>query len=118
MQILRLVTWSFAAIYASLSAAHAGSCSNDIDRMQARIDARVESIAAAGPFVPPGIGAGMGDQPTPYGMARVEEKMGEVSWQKVDAVREEMTRARAANAAGNSKTCEKSLAAVRRILTH
>ena len=91
MQILRLVTWSFAAIYASLSAAHAGSCSNDIDRMQARIDARVESIAAAGPFVPPGIGAGMGDQPTPYGMARVEEKMGEVSWQKVDAVREEMT---------------------------
>ncbi len=55
-----LMTWSTAALCALLSAAHAGSCSNDIDRMQARIDARVEAIAAAGPFVPPGISAGMG----------------------------------------------------------
>ena len=68
MHILRLMRWSAAALGVSLSVAHAGSCSDDIDRMQARIDAKVEAIAAAGPFVPPGVSAGMGVQPTPSGL--------------------------------------------------
>ncbi len=118
MIILRLMTWSAAALCAPLSAGHAGSCSNDIDRMQARIDARVEAIAAAGPFVPAGVSAGMGVQPTPFGIATVEEKMGEVSGNKVDAVREAMARARAANVAANQKACEKALADVRHIMAH
>jgi len=105
---------------ASVFAAHAGSCSNDIDLMQARIDARVEAIAAAGSFVPPGISAGMGVQPTPFGMATVEEKMGEVSGNKVDAVHAAMARARTANAgantAANYRACEKALAEVRHIM--
>jgi hypothetical protein len=103
---------------ASTTASYAGSCSGDIDRMQTRIDARVESIAAAGPFVPAGVSAGMGVQPTPFGMAKVEARMGEVSWQKVDAVREAMVRARASNAAGNRKACEKELAGARRLMAH
>jgi hypothetical protein len=74
MRILQLMTWSAAALCVLLSVAHACSCPDDIDRMQARIDARVEAIAAAGPFVPPGISAGMGVQPAPFGMATVEEK--------------------------------------------
>ena len=53
--------------------------------MQARIDAKVEAIAAAGSFALLGISAGMGVQPTPFGMATIEEKMGEVSGNKVDA---------------------------------
>jgi hypothetical protein len=118
MQILRLMIWSAAALCASLSAACAGSCSNDIDEMQARIDARVEAIAAAGPFVPARIRAGMGVQPTPFGMATVEEKMGELSRNKVGAVRDAMAQARAASAAGNRKACEKSLAEVRHIMAH
>ena len=118
MHILRLITWSAVALCASLPVAHAGPCSNDIDRMQARIDARVEAIAAAGPFVPPGIGAGLGVQPTPFGMATVEEKMGELKRSKFDAVHDAMARARAANAAGNYRTCEKALAEVRRVAAH
>ena len=77
--LTRLLVLGAAALAASASASYAGSCSNDIDRMQARIDARVEAIAAAGPFVPAGISAGIGVQPTPFGMATVEEKMGEIS---------------------------------------
>jgi hypothetical protein len=112
------MTWSAAVLCTSLSAAHGASCSNDIDRMQARIDARVEAIAAAGPFVPPGISAGMGVEPTPFGMATVEEKMGEVSRNRVDAVRAAMARARAANSDGKYKTCEKALADLRRLIPH
>ena len=116
------MTWSAVALCVTLPEAYAGSCSNDIDRMQARIDARVEAIAAAGPFVPPGVSAGTGVQPTPFGMATVEEKMGEVSRNKVDAVRDAMARAHAANAgantAANYRACEKALADVRRIMAH
>lgn len=118
MPVLRVMIWSAVALCASLPVAHAASCSNDIDRMQARIDARVEAIAAAGPFVPAGVSAGIGVQPTPFGMATVEERMGEVSHNKVDAVRDAMARARAASAAGNYKTCEKALAEVRHIMAH
>ncbi len=118
MNIPSLVTWSAVALCVSLSAAHAASCSNDIDRMQARIDAKIEAIAAAGPFVPPGISAGMGVEPTPFGMATVEERMGEVSRNRVDAVRDAMARARAASSAGKYKACEKALADVRRLIPH
>ncbi|HEY6619744.1 MAG: hypothetical protein WBF24_17835 [Xanthobacteraceae bacterium] len=118
MPIRRLMPLTAAMLTASVFAAHAGSCSNDIDRMQARIDARVAAIAAAGPFVPAGVSTGFSVQPTPFGMATVEERMGEVSHNKVDAVRDAMARARAASAAGNYKTCEKALAEVRHIMAH
>jgi hypothetical protein len=116
MDIARSTIWGVAALCASLSAANAASCSHDIDRMQARIDANIEAIAAAGPVVPPSINAGMSVQPTPYGMATVEEKMGEIKPSRFDAVHDGMTRARSANSAGNYKACEKALAAVRRLI--
>jgi len=121
VHISRLTTWSAAALCVTFSVAHAG-CSDDIDRMQARIDARVEAIAAAGPFVPAGVSAGMGVQPTPFGMATVEERMGEVSRNKVDAIHDAMAQARAANAgantAANYRACEKALAEVRHLMAH
>ena len=116
MRILRSITWSAAALCASLPVADAASCSDDIDRMQARIDARVEAIAAAGPFVPPSVSAGLGVQPTPFGMVTVEERMGEVPRNKVDAIRDAMARARAANIAADYRACEKALAEVRHIM--
>src|SRR5580704_6639073 len=116
MNILRVWAWSAVGLFALFSTAHAASCSNDIDRMQARIDARVESIAAAGPFVPAGVNTGFSVQPTPFGMATVEAKMGEVSVNKVDAGRSAMAQARAANVAGKYRACEKALADVRRIM--
>jgi hypothetical protein len=114
MKILRCVMFGVFATALSLSAAHARSCSKDIDRMQARIDARLEAIAAAGPFVSPSLAGGFSVQPTPFGMATVEERMGEISRNRVDMVRESMAKARAANAAGNGRACEQALAQVRR----
>jgi hypothetical protein len=118
MKIMLRTALTALAMISPLSVAHAASCSDDIDRMQARIDARVEAIAAAGPFVPTSIGAGMGVQPTPFGIAKVEDRMGELSRNKVDAVRDAMAQARAANVAGNRKACEKALAEVRHITAH
>ena len=118
MQIMRLLTSGAVALCTSLPVAHAASasCSNDIDRMQARIDARIEAIAAAGPFVPPGISAGMGVQPTPFGMTVVEERMGEVPRDRVNAIRDAMAQARAASSAGHYKICEQALVRVRRLM--
>ncbi|HUI13864.1 MAG TPA: hypothetical protein VL048_10400 [Xanthobacteraceae bacterium] len=118
MAVLRLTILIALMAAAAPSVAYARSCSSDIDRMQARIDARVEAIAAAGPFVPAGTSAGMGVQPTPFGIATVEAKMGEVPVNKVDAVRAAMGQAREASVAGKYKACERALAQVRRLMAH
>jgi hypothetical protein len=102
------------------ASSHAASCSNDIDVMQARIDARVEAIAATGPFVPAGVSASLGVQPAPFGIATAEGRMSEVSGNKIDAVHTAMARARVANAGANTapnhRACEKALAEVRHIM--
>ena len=49
------ITVAFAA---SISASYAGPCSDDIVKMQARIDAKVAAMAAAGPTGPQGRGHG------------------------------------------------------------
>ena len=118
MRIRCLAVSGALALTLSCSLAHAASCSDAIDRMQARIDAKVEAVAAAGPFVQPGIWSGLEVQPTPLGMATVEEKMGELSGSKVDAVRAAMAQARAASAAGDYQACKKALGEVRHILGH
>jgi hypothetical protein len=84
--------------------------------MQARIDAKVEAIAAAGPFLREGAFAGMGDQPTPRSIAAAEARRGEISWQTVDAVQQDMARARTADAAGDGRACRIALAEVRRMI--
>ena len=111
MPLLRLMACSIAAFAALISAGHAGPCAVDIDTMQRRIDARLEAIAAAGPFMREGAFAGMGDQPT-----AAEARRGEISTRKVAAVRRAMAQARAADAVGDNRTCEKMLARVTRVL--
>jgi hypothetical protein len=118
MRVWRRIVITALAVTLPYSVACAASCSNDIDRMQARIDAKVEAIAAAGPFVSPGIWSAMEVQPTPFGMATVEEKMDELSGSKIDAVRAAMAQARAANATDDNKACKKALGKVRHILNH
>jgi hypothetical protein len=58
------------AVMIAASAAYAGPCSDRIDAMQARIDAKLEAKAAAGPAAKQGVAAGMGMQPTPASIAR------------------------------------------------
>jgi hypothetical protein len=100
-----------------ISASHAGPCSGDIDKMQARIDSALERKAAGGPAAKEGAFAGMSEQPTPRSMAAAEEKLGELSPQTVDAVRRVMAKARAADSAGDGSACASALAELQRAIS-
>jgi hypothetical protein len=113
MTASRLLVFGAIAFGASLSASYAGPCSDEIDNMQTRIDAKVEAMAAAGPTARQG-GASTHVQPTPRSIAGAEAKLGEVSPQTVDAVRQAMLRARAADSAGDKNACEQALADAQR----
>jgi hypothetical protein len=114
--IKRLLIASAVLFAASHSIAHAGSCAADIDATQARIDAKLEMIAATGRFAPESVSAGMSDQPTPRSIATAEARLGELNQHMIRNIRRAMTRARAANARGNERRCEKELARVQRAL--
>jgi hypothetical protein len=116
MIIMRVLIFSVMAVAAAASAAHAGPCSNQIDAMQARIDAKLEAKAAAGPAAKEGVLATMNRQPTPASIAAGEEKLGDISPKKVKAIKRGMTRARVADKVGDLRACGKALAAVQRVL--
>ncbi len=118
MTIVRLLAWNAALIAASVTASYAGPCTTNIDNMWGRINAALETRAAAGPVAKQGGFAGMSDQPTPHSMAAVEVKLGELSPRAVAAVENAMAQARTADAAGDAKACKKALASVRRVLRH
>jgi hypothetical protein len=116
MITLRVLIFSAMAVAATASTTYAGPCSDQIDAMQARIDAKLEAKAAAGPAAKQGVAAGMGIQPTPASIAAAEEKLGEISPRKVKAMKQGMARARVADKVGDLRACRKALAAVQRVL--
>jgi hypothetical protein len=111
MTASRLLRFGAIAFIASVSASYAGPCTDDIDKMQARIDAKAHAMAAAGPTGRQ-TGASTHVQPTPRSIGAAEEKLGEVSAGTVAAVRQAMLRARAADSAGDKNACEQALAEV------
>jgi hypothetical protein len=112
----RVLVFSAMAIAATVSATHAGPCSAQIDAMQARIDAKFEAKAAAGPAAKEGVAAGIGLQPTPASIAAAEEKLGDISPRKVKAIKRGMARARVADKVDDLRACRKALASVQRVL--
>jgi hypothetical protein len=115
MRRLFLVTLAVALI-APISTGYAASCAKDIDAMQARFDARLEAIAAGGQSAPQSVKADMNAQPTPSSIAKAEEKLGELNQHMVRNVRRALTRARAADARGNTRRCERELSVAQRAL--
>jgi len=95
---------------------HAGPCSADIDATQARIDAKLEAEAAAGKSAPESTAATAHHQPTPNSIAAAEARIGDVSGKLVQAVEEDMSRARRDDAAGDEKGCTDALAEVHKAL--
>jgi hypothetical protein len=116
MGIQRLAVLSAAALVASISSGHAGPCTQEIDGMQVRIEAKMGARAAAGPTARESTGALLNRQPTPGSIAAAEERLGEVSAQTVETVTRAMARARAADSAGDKSACEQALAEVQRAL--
>lgn len=94
----------------------AGPCSDDVERLQFSIDAKLNATAAAGPATEQSIGAQMHRQPTPGSIAKGESKLGEVSPSKIAEVKDAMTCARQADLAGDKSACEKALVEVQRAL--
>ena len=74
MSSLKLLVFGAIVSAASIPASYAGPCSDEIGNMMARINAKLEAKAAAGPTAREGVGAGMSVQPTPRSMAAAEER--------------------------------------------
>jgi hypothetical protein len=116
MSIKRLIMLSAVAIAASTSTAHAGPCTPDIDRMQARVDARLAAKSAAGPSAKESTEARVHRQPTPGSIARAEESLREMSAETAAAVKRALDRARTADKANDRNVCQQALAEVQRLM--
>ena len=116
MTIGRTMVLCAFALAASMSASYAGPCSQGIDRMRAKIDAELGTLAAAGPSAKETTAATMHRQPTPRSIGAAEKGVGDVSSQKVGAITAAMSRARAAEGAGDQRACERALADAQRAL--
>ena len=116
MSIQRFLVACATALAASMSASYAGPCSQEIDRVQTEIDAKLGARAAAGPSARESTAAKMHRQPTPGSIAAAETRLGDVSSQKVEAVAAAMARAREADDAGHQSACEQALVDVQRAL--
>ena len=116
MITLRVAMGATLVLALAISRSYAGPCSDRIDAMQARIDAKLQAKAAAGPTAKESVAAGMSVQPTPASIAAAEEKLGEISPKKVKAIKRGMARARVADKVGDLRACRKALAAVQRVL--
>ena len=111
----RILAFGAIAFVTLVSPSYAGPCSDDIAKMQARIDAKAHAMAAAGPTGRQG-GASTHVQPTPRSIGAAEEKLGEMPAGTVAAVRQAMSRARAADSAGDKNACEQALAEVQQAI--
>jgi hypothetical protein len=103
------------ALTLSASETFAGPCSQEIDRVQAWIDAKLEAQAAAGRSASESTAATMHRQPTPGSIATAEAQLGDISPEQLQAAQALMIEARAADRAGDQNACEKALTTVRRV---
>jgi hypothetical protein len=114
MRIRYLGVLGAAALALSSVPGHAVACSDEIDRMQARIDAMIAATAAAGPAGRESTAATTHRQPTPGSVAAAEEKLGDGA--RAERALGALAQARAANGAGDRSACERALADVQRLL--
>ena len=116
MVVHRLMVLSAAAVAALTSSSFAGPCSLEIDRLQTRIQAMLAAEAAVGPSERESTSALLHRQPTPGSIAAAEERLREVSATRARVFSEALARSRAADRAGDKKTCEQALADVLRTI--
>jgi|SRR5580704_6467652 hypothetical protein len=116
MSIHSLLLLTAAALSLSTSPGHAAPCSQEIDRVQVEVDAKIEAIARLGRSAPETTGARLHHQPTPGSIAAAESRLDEVSAQTVETVTAAMARAREADRAGEESACARALADVRRAI--
>ncbi len=116
MKIKRSLAAGAVVIALSSSTTYAGTCSQEIVRVQSEINAKLGAKAAAGPSAAESSAATMHRQPTPRSVAESETKLGIISAEQVTAATEAMARAREADRTGDQSACEQALSVVRHIL--
>ena len=100
----------------STSETFASPCAQEIDRMQSKIDAKLEAQTAAGPSAREHRSHNASSA-TPGSIAAAEVSLDDISPEKAQAVETLMTRAREADRANDPSTCEQALAEVQRVPT-
>jgi hypothetical protein len=112
MTACRSLGFSVVLLTLSMQTAHAGPCDSQIKDMQSRIDNLLWTAAANGPSATETRGALTHRQPTQQSVAAAEQALGDVSAETVERFKQAMSRARAADAAGDEKACSAALAEV------
>jgi hypothetical protein len=116
MTVLRLIAASAITLATSMSASYAGPCSEQIDRTQAKFDAKLRASAAGAPSAPESPAAREHHQPTPNSIAAAEARLGALSDEKATAVTNALGRAREADRVGDESTCEQALSEAQQTL--
>jgi len=114
MTLRRLLTAAVVFVVTPVSAIYAGPCSQEIDHMQAKLDAKLEAKAAVAPTAPESPKATAHHQPTPDSIAAAEAELGVLSPEQITTVTEALGRARQADRVGDQSACEQALSEVRR----
>ena len=114
MSIWRVVALSASVLAISMTAGFAGPCMEQIERMQAQVDARIEAVAAARAVARESRAATMHREPTPASIAAAEERLDEGT--RAEQALAAMKRARAADEAGDNTACEQALEDARRAI--
>jgi len=116
MRIRELLVLSAAALVLMTGPGQAGPCSDSIARMQSVIDARLAAMASRGPGARQSTDAQLHRQPTPRSIAEAEASLGDILQGAITSMQEAMTRARAADAAGDKAACDHALAEVQKLV--
>jgi hypothetical protein len=99
----------------SIEPSRADSCSQDIDRAWAEVNAKIQARSAAGRSVPQGTIARLHRQPTQSSIAAAQETLFDV-WLPIEAAVAALSRAGEADRANDRTVCEEALAEVRRAI--
>jgi hypothetical protein len=113
-----IVMLSAGVIAASTIGSQAGPCFAEFYSIETRIDAWLKAKAAAGPIAQESSEALLHHQPTPRLIAVAESRLGTISPQKLDAVRQSMARAHEADSAGDLDACRRALSDVEPLLAN
>ena len=116
MKIGPLCASSAAALILSTLPSYSGSCSQQIEQTQVRIDAKLDSIARAGATAKQSVAATLSHQPTPRSIAKAEAAIGDISPETQQALAGAMDRAHEADASGDKTACELALGDARRAI--
>ena len=115
MRYRELLVLSAVVVTLSSQPGRAASCSQDIDRAWAQVNAKIQARSAAGRSVPQTTIALLHRQPTRSSVAAAEETLVDV-WLPIEAAVAALSRAREADSVDDRFGCEAALAGVQRAI--